>query len=32
VYRRAGFAGLEGADRFMELDRRPTRAAILGQA
>ena len=32
VYRRAGFAVLEGADRFMELDRRPTRAAILGQA
>ncbi|MEU8613181.1 GNAT family N-acetyltransferase [Actinoplanes sp. NPDC048791] len=32
VYRRAGFTGLEGADRFMELDRRPTRAAILGQA
>jgi GNAT superfamily N-acetyltransferase len=32
VYRRSGFAGLEGADRFMEIDRRPTRAAILGQA
>ncbi|WP_433718135.1 GNAT family N-acetyltransferase [Actinoplanes sp. CA-051413] len=32
VYRRVGFTGLEGADRFMELDRRPTRAAILGQA
>ena len=32
VYRRSGFAGLEGAGRFMEIDRRPTRAAILGQA
>ncbi|MEU8228430.1 GNAT family N-acetyltransferase [Actinoplanes sp. NPDC048967] len=32
VYRRAGFSELEGADRFMKLDRRPTRAAILGQA
>lgn len=30
VYRRAGFAGLVGADRYMEIDRRPTRAAILG--
>lgn len=30
VYRRSGFASLEGADRFMEIDRRPTRAAILG--
>jgi GNAT superfamily N-acetyltransferase len=32
VYRRSGFIGLEGADRFMEIDRRPTRAAILGLA
>jgi GNAT superfamily N-acetyltransferase len=31
VYRRSGFAALEGADRFMEIDRRPTRAAILGR-
>lgn len=30
VYRRSGFTALEGADRFMEIDRRPTRAAILG--
>jgi GNAT superfamily N-acetyltransferase len=30
VYRRAGFAALDGADRFMEIDRRPTRAAVLG--
>ena len=30
VYRRSGFAPLEGPDRFMEIDRRPTRAAILG--
>lgn len=30
VYRRAGFAELVGADRYMEIDRRPTRAAILG--
>jgi GNAT superfamily N-acetyltransferase len=32
VYRRAGFTELEGPGRFMELDRRPTRAAILGHA
>ena len=32
VYRRSGFAGIEGAGRFMEIDRRPTRAAILGLA
>ena len=32
VYRRSGFAALEGADRFMEIDRRPTRNAILGLA
>ena len=32
VYRRSGFAALEGADRFMEIDRRPTRAAIAGTA
>ena len=32
VYRAAGFTPLEGADRFMELDRRPTRAAIVGLA
>ena len=31
VYRRSGFEVLEGADRFMEIDRRPTRAAILGR-
>jgi GNAT superfamily N-acetyltransferase len=30
VYMRSGFAGLEGAHRFMEIDRRPTRNAILG--
>ncbi|GGQ82188.1 GNAT family N-acetyltransferase [Couchioplanes azureus] len=30
VYRRSGFEVLEGADRYMEIDRRPTRAAILG--
>lgn len=30
VYRRSGFIGLEGAHRFMEIDRRPTRNAILG--
>jgi GNAT superfamily N-acetyltransferase len=30
VYRRSGFEVLEGAGRFMEIDRRPTRAAILG--
>ena len=32
VYRRSGFTELEGPGRFMELDRRPTRAAILGHA
>ena len=32
VYRRSGFTVLEGPGRFMEIDRRPTRAAILGQA
>ena len=32
VYRRSGFTPLEGAHRFMEIDRRPTRAAILGHA
>jgi GNAT superfamily N-acetyltransferase/DNA-binding MarR family transcriptional regulator len=26
VYRRSGFAPLDGADRFMQIDRRPTRA------
>ncbi|WP_328464832.1 GNAT family N-acetyltransferase [Actinoplanes sp. NBC_00393] len=31
VYRRSGFAELEGAHRFMEIDRRPTRNAILGK-
>lgn len=30
VYRRSGFDALEGADRYMEIDRRPTRAAALG--
>ncbi|GIF12203.1 GNAT family N-acetyltransferase [Actinoplanes teichomyceticus] len=30
VYRRSGFTPLEGAHRFMEIDHRPTRAAILG--
>jgi GNAT superfamily N-acetyltransferase len=29
VYRRSGFEPLEGAQRFMEIDRRPTREAIL---
>ena len=28
VYRRCGFAALQGADRWMEIDRRPTRAAV----
>lgn len=32
VYRRSGFTELEGPGRFMEIDRRPTRAAILGNA
>jgi GNAT superfamily N-acetyltransferase len=31
VYRRSGFAELAGANRFMEIDRRPTRNAILGK-
>jgi GNAT superfamily N-acetyltransferase len=31
VYRRCGFAALDGADRWMQIDRRPTRAAPLGQ-
>lgn len=30
VYRRCGFAALQGADRWMEIDERPTRAAVLG--
>jgi GNAT superfamily N-acetyltransferase len=30
VYRRCGFAALEGPDRWMEIDQRPTRAAPLG--
>jgi GNAT superfamily N-acetyltransferase len=30
VYRRCGFAALDGADRWMEIDQRPTRAALLG--
>jgi len=30
VYERSGFAAVEGAHRFMEIDRRPTRAAVLG--
>jgi GNAT superfamily N-acetyltransferase len=30
VYRRCGFAPLEGPDRWMEIDERPTRAAVLG--
>ncbi|GAA0461632.1 N-acetyltransferase [Actinoplanes capillaceus] len=32
VYRRSGFAELEGAHRFMEIDRRPTRNLIFGRA
>ena len=32
VYRRSGFEPLEGAHRWMEIDRRPTRAAIRGPA
>ncbi|MEU4422758.1 GNAT family N-acetyltransferase [Actinoplanes sp. NPDC024001] len=32
VYRRSGFAELMGAHRFMEIDRRPTRNAILGKS
>lgn len=31
VYRRSGFAELAGAHRFMEIDRRPTRNAIMGE-
>jgi len=30
VYRRCGFVPMEGTDRWMEIDRRPTRAAVLG--
>jgi GNAT superfamily N-acetyltransferase len=30
IYRRCGFAALEGAGRWMEIDQRPTRAAVLG--
>jgi GNAT superfamily N-acetyltransferase len=30
VYRRRGFAALESADRWMEIDERTTRAAVLG--
>jgi GNAT superfamily N-acetyltransferase len=30
IYRRCGFAALEGADFWMEIDQRPTRAAMLG--
>lgn len=32
VYRRCGFSELEGVNRWMEIDRRPTRAAVLGLA
>ncbi|AEV81606.1 GCN5 family acetyltransferase [Actinoplanes sp. SE50] len=32
VYRRSGFTPLEGPGRFMEIDRRPTRNAILGRS
>lgn len=32
VYRRSGFEELAGAHRFMEIDRRPTRNAILGKS
>jgi GNAT superfamily N-acetyltransferase len=28
VYRRCGFVPMEGTDRWMEIDRRPTRAAV----
>ncbi|WP_041832309.1 GNAT family N-acetyltransferase [Actinoplanes sp. N902-109] len=31
VYRRSGFDALDGAQRYMEIDRRPTRASILEQ-
>ena len=30
IYRRCGFAPLEGAGRWMEIDERPTRASVLG--
>jgi len=30
VYRRCGFVAMKGADRWMEIDRRPTRAVVLG--
>ncbi|GIE86525.1 GNAT family N-acetyltransferase [Actinoplanes regularis] len=30
VYRRSGFAALAGPDRYMEIDQRPTRNAVLG--
>jgi GNAT superfamily N-acetyltransferase len=30
VYRRCGFTALEGADRWMEIDLRPTRVAAVG--
>jgi GNAT superfamily N-acetyltransferase len=30
VYRRCGFAALEGTDRWMEIDERPTRPALRG--
>ena len=30
VYRRCGFAAMEGTDRWMEIDRRQTRGAVLG--
>ncbi len=32
VYRRSGFTTLAGPDRYMEIDQRPTRNAILGLA
>ena len=32
VYRRSGFSELAGAHRFMEIDHRPTRNAILGKS
>jgi hypothetical protein len=30
VYRRCGFAAMEGVDRWMEIDRRPTCTPVLG--
>ena len=30
VYRRCGFAAMQGTDRWMEIDRRQTRGAVLG--